>query len=588
MTYGEQIKKGREERHLTQEQLAESLNVSRQAVSKWEANLSRPAREKLERLSEVLEISPEIWASIDAEQVAAALPPDRSRPWKIAVIALGALCLTLAILLAAVLWRQAHPSTLVPSEEAQGDPVQDRPAQEAGTGTPDLTEVFPETLPLGMIHDFDFGDIPTGEYEPARVPFPDDYLELQEQEVWGGYLGDESDTRLPTLHLSVVKTNPVEENRTTFYDLYLLYARPDSAGDLDWKILTCIADYNHYVNEDGFKAEKFDNVLGHDGYKLSIIVGASAGDMDYYITQRPDGSPALMAVSNKALEFDVDEDGVLEIVSLCGHNPWYCEITDTKEGEEGAFRYTLDPCSDGFANVGLGFDPEKGGFVATDSQESVLARYVLRDGELARQPLTDFTAADWPDVVGTRATFVTEEGFSDGRGPDEVIYGERYRITHRQQAYLALQELYNLTGLKVEECYYSASESSVHFSLLPDGTNGRNFFSAWYGVDYGGSGIPSLNLIWRELGNSWSPLSLKDAARPESWVARENTLRWYYDRLEAFRTGEAAIETDGEFPWERNLYLENGDLFIGHFQETDSGQALVNLTGPYPGGEVNH
>lgn len=582
MTYGERIKRGREARGLTQEQLAESLEVSRQAVSKWEMDLSRPARGKLVRLSEVLGIPEGDWAAIDRELAAAKRPRDTARPWKIAAAVLAMICLVLGGILAAG-WRYYAHNVRVPSAEAR-EPA---PEETAETGAPNLTEVFPETLPLRTIHDFDFGDVPTGEYDPACVPFLEDYLELQEQEVWGGYLGDENDTRLPTLHLCVVKTNPVKENRTTFWDLYLLYAQPDSAGNLDWKILTCIADYNHYVNIDGFQAEKFYNVLGHDGWKLSIVIGASAGDIDYYITQRPDGSPALMAVSSKALEFDVDEDGVLEIVSLCGHNPWYCEITDTVEGEEGAFRYTLDPYNDGFANVGLDFDAAKGGFVATDSQESVLARYLLRNGKLVRQPLTDFTAADWPDVAGTEAVFVTEAGLSDGRGPDEVLYGKTYRITHRQQAYLALQELYNLTGVRVEKCYYSASETGVHFSLLPDGTNGRNFFSAWYGEDYGGFGIPSLNFTWRELGNDWSPLSLEEAVHPDEWVPRENTLRWYYNRLAAFRTGEAAIETDGEFPEERYLYLENGDLFVGYFQNADEGMALVSLTGPYPGGEIN-
>lgn len=44
MTYGERIRQGREKRGMTQEQLAESLDVSRQAVSKWEMDLSRPAR----------------------------------------------------------------------------------------------------------------------------------------------------------------------------------------------------------------------------------------------------------------------------------------------------------------------------------------------------------------------------------------------------------------------------------------------------------------------------------------------------------------------------------------------------------------
>ena len=37
MTYGTRIKQAREDLRLTQEQLAEQLDISRQAVSKWEA-----------------------------------------------------------------------------------------------------------------------------------------------------------------------------------------------------------------------------------------------------------------------------------------------------------------------------------------------------------------------------------------------------------------------------------------------------------------------------------------------------------------------------------------------------------------------
>ena len=36
------------------------------------------------------------------------------------------------------------------------------------------------------------------------------------------------------------------------------------------------------------------------------------------------------------------------------------------------------------------------------------------------------------------------------------------------------------------------------------------------------------------------------------------------------------------------LYLTNGDLYIGEARDTEWGPALFSLTGPYPGGEVHH
>lgn len=54
---GDQIKKYRKEKKMSQEELAIPLNVVRQTVSKWENNLSVPDAELLIRLAEVLGIS---------------------------------------------------------------------------------------------------------------------------------------------------------------------------------------------------------------------------------------------------------------------------------------------------------------------------------------------------------------------------------------------------------------------------------------------------------------------------------------------------------------------------------------------------
>ena len=57
MPLGETIKNRRQKVKLSQEQLAERLGVSRQAVSKWETGQSEPTADNLVRLAEVFETS---------------------------------------------------------------------------------------------------------------------------------------------------------------------------------------------------------------------------------------------------------------------------------------------------------------------------------------------------------------------------------------------------------------------------------------------------------------------------------------------------------------------------------------------------
>ncbi len=56
---GRNIKKYREEKKLTQDDLAEKLSVTRQAVSNWECGKTEPDIETLHKISEALEISVE-------------------------------------------------------------------------------------------------------------------------------------------------------------------------------------------------------------------------------------------------------------------------------------------------------------------------------------------------------------------------------------------------------------------------------------------------------------------------------------------------------------------------------------------------
>ena len=57
MNLGENIKKLRKEKSLSQEQLAEMLNVSRQAVSKWESGKTYPDIDNLILLKDIFNVT---------------------------------------------------------------------------------------------------------------------------------------------------------------------------------------------------------------------------------------------------------------------------------------------------------------------------------------------------------------------------------------------------------------------------------------------------------------------------------------------------------------------------------------------------
>ena len=57
MSFADNLKQIRKEHNLSQEEMAELLNVSRQAVSKWEQGVGYPEVEKLLELSSKLDIS---------------------------------------------------------------------------------------------------------------------------------------------------------------------------------------------------------------------------------------------------------------------------------------------------------------------------------------------------------------------------------------------------------------------------------------------------------------------------------------------------------------------------------------------------
>lgn len=67
-TMGEKIAELRKAKNMTQKDLAEQMNVTDKAVSKWERNLSCPDINSIPRLAEVLGISVEELLQVSGEQ----------------------------------------------------------------------------------------------------------------------------------------------------------------------------------------------------------------------------------------------------------------------------------------------------------------------------------------------------------------------------------------------------------------------------------------------------------------------------------------------------------------------------------------
>ena len=57
MSLGNKLAEARRAKNLTQEQLAQQLDVTRQAVSRWESDAAYPETDKIVRMAQILEVS---------------------------------------------------------------------------------------------------------------------------------------------------------------------------------------------------------------------------------------------------------------------------------------------------------------------------------------------------------------------------------------------------------------------------------------------------------------------------------------------------------------------------------------------------
>ena len=74
MSFGENLRTIRKERNISQEDLAELLNVSRQAVSKWEQGSGYPEMEKMITLAKTLNVSLDYLVTGPTQEAAAPKP----------------------------------------------------------------------------------------------------------------------------------------------------------------------------------------------------------------------------------------------------------------------------------------------------------------------------------------------------------------------------------------------------------------------------------------------------------------------------------------------------------------------------------
>ncbi|MCI8398522.1 MAG: helix-turn-helix transcriptional regulator [Oscillibacter sp.] len=96
MPLSEQLRQAREAHNLSQEALAEKLNLSRQAISKWERGASAPTPENLQALSAVLGAA----FIPDTPPV----PPEPRNPWKTCSLVLIVIACLPVLLYAFLTW----------------------------------------------------------------------------------------------------------------------------------------------------------------------------------------------------------------------------------------------------------------------------------------------------------------------------------------------------------------------------------------------------------------------------------------------------------------------------------------------------
>lgn len=95
MSFGEKLRNARKQKNITQEEFAEKLGVSRQAVSKWESDTGFPETEKLSAISDILDVSVDYLINEKSENTDNSLDTVQTADRKIAIKAYDNKCVVL-------------------------------------------------------------------------------------------------------------------------------------------------------------------------------------------------------------------------------------------------------------------------------------------------------------------------------------------------------------------------------------------------------------------------------------------------------------------------------------------------------------
>lgn len=603
---GRRIRALRERAGLTQEDLAERMEVSRQAVSKWEANLSRPSAENLIRLAKLLDVDlaeligspqaprpPEETAPREqAEQAEAAEPtqtapqaapvpltagavpqaapeatyqaaqaaaPEKRAHRRLTRVLAAAAVLVLAVLVLNLVAGGRMPSAGSTLPADHGTHAQETP--DGGAAQSQALPALPETLPL----------VPSAYYDlEAYTNYGDSVDPLT---VEDGLLFQ---YRFPSTAATIVfyrvpSTESGAEGET-LYHLCVAY----TLGDGQYTVIARIAEDRA---DGGAPRLMAWEALGWRGCK---VLTTDEFGTDTFFFALPDGVPRLLYMTTgETAEWDLDGDRENELVFL--DHPENILFLD--RGMEEYTAYCLaDPLPEG-AELTV----ENGAFVLRRGEEMRQFRHVWADTLTEDAPAGSgyiLRREEVDEVKDAVITFLSGQ-FSDGLDPDAPYGGAGSGLpTHRQLAYMGLQSLYDLTGQTVERCYAIATHYGVCLALDKN-LDHHSFLDIqrtedWYrrgGKPDSSRVVGGISLTWQDENAPWSPLVMPERAEGAPLAERAQGV---YDAIALFQTGPIATVSAGTVPTDVRLHLANGDFYEVSF---DGPQGLFDsLRGVYPAG----